>query len=102
MAASLLVKHGNPILNFINWCSAVLKKQKKQLRFKSLFNFFMFIYKQYDQAALDRQYNNRLQVPEWADYLEKGERTSREAEKKYSSVKNIAYGEGSLETLDIF
>ena len=62
----------------------------------------MVIYKQYDQAALDRQYNNRLQVPEWAEYLAKGERISREAEKKYSPLKDIAYGEGSLEKLDIF
>jgi arylformamidase len=62
----------------------------------------MLIYKQYDQAALDRQYNNRLQVPEWSTHLQRWADTSREAEKKYSPVKNIAYGEGSLETLDIF
>jgi arylformamidase len=62
----------------------------------------MLVYKQYDQAALDLQYNNRLQVPEWADHLERWERTSRDAEKKYSPIKDIAYGEGPLENLDIF
>lgn len=62
----------------------------------------MFVYKQYDQAALDRQYNNRLQVPEWAEHLERWERTSRDAEKKYAPIKNIAYGEGKLENLDIY
>jgi arylformamidase len=62
----------------------------------------MIIYKQYDQAALDRQYNNRIQVPEWADHLERWARTSRYAERNYSPVNNIAYGEGKLENLDIY
>ena len=62
----------------------------------------MLIYKQYDQAALDRQYNNRLQVPEWSTHLQRWADTSRDAEKKYSPVKDIFYGEGPLENLDIF
>lgn len=62
----------------------------------------MLIYKQYDQTELDRQYNNRLQVPEWSTHLHRWASTSREAENKYSPVKDIAYGEGLLETLDIF
>jgi hypothetical protein len=32
----------------------------------------MFVYKQYDQESLDTQYNNRLHVPDYADYLKGG------------------------------
>lgn len=62
----------------------------------------MLVYKQYDQPALNRQYNNRLQVPEWSTHLQRWADTSREAEQKYSPLKDIAYGEGPLEKLDIF
>jgi len=62
----------------------------------------MVIYKQYTRAALDRQYNNRLQVPEYATHLERWELMSRQAEKKYSVIKNIPYGDQSLELLDVY
>ena len=62
----------------------------------------MVIYKQYTRAALDRQYNNRLQVPEYATHLERWELMSRQAEKKYSVIKNIPYGDLSLELLDVY
>jgi arylformamidase len=62
----------------------------------------MFVYKQYDQTALDRQYNNRLQVPEYAIHLQRWEDTSREAEKKFKSLHDIAYGDHERERLDIY
>lgn len=62
----------------------------------------MLIYKQYDQAALDRQYNNRLQVPEYATHLERWEQWSKETEQKYTCIKDIAYGELTRERLDIY
>ncbi len=62
----------------------------------------MFIYKQYDQEALDRQYNNRLNVPDHERHLQRWEMLSREAEKKYKPVKNIPYGDLPDEKLDIF
>ena len=62
----------------------------------------MLIYKQYDQAALDRQYNNRLQVPDYLFYLQRWESLSRQTEKKYTSVKDIPYGELPRERLDIY
>lgn len=62
----------------------------------------MLIYKQYDRAALDRQYNNRLQVPDHAIHLERWETLSRQTEKMYPVVKDIAYGELSRERLDIY
>ncbi len=62
----------------------------------------MLIYKQYDQAALDRQYNNRLQVPDYLFYLQRWESLSRQTEKKYTSIKDIYYGELPGERLDIY
>src|SRR4030095_6684674 len=62
----------------------------------------MFIYKQYDQASLDRQYNNRLQVPDYITYLERWESLSRQTEKEFPVIKDIAYGELSREKLDIY
>lgn len=62
----------------------------------------MIIYKQYDQDSLDRQYNNRLNVPDHERHLQRWELLSREAEKKYKVVKNIPYGELPDEKLDIF
>ena len=43
----------------------------------------MFIYKNYDQEGLDRQYNNRLNVPDFATYLVRWEMLSRETENMY-------------------
>ena len=62
----------------------------------------MLIYKQYDQAALNYQFNNRARVPDFATYLNRHEITSRQTEKLYSSTKDIQYGEGERERLDIY
>ena len=62
----------------------------------------MLVYKGYDQAALDRQYNNRLQVPEYATYLERWEMLSRQTEKELPVIKNIPYGVLPREQLDIY
>ena len=62
----------------------------------------MPIYKQYDQAALDRQYNNRLHVPDFATHLDKWEFLSRQTEQELPVVKDIAYGKLSREQLDVY
>ena len=62
----------------------------------------MLIYKKYDQAALDRQYNNRLQVPDYLFYLQRWESLSKQTEKKYTVIKDIFYGELPREQLDIY
>ncbi|MEO6219508.1 MAG: alpha/beta hydrolase [Ginsengibacter sp.] len=62
----------------------------------------MIIYKQYTPAALDRQYNNRLQVPEYATHFEGWELMSRQTEKEYPVIKNVPYGNLSRELLDIY
>jgi len=62
----------------------------------------MIIYKQYDQSGLDKQYNNRLHVPEFATYLERWDRLSRQTEKEFHPIQNIQYGELPRERLDIY
>ena len=53
----------------------------------------MVIYKQYNKEFLDKQYNNRLNVPDHEMYLQRWELLSRETEKKYIVRKNIPYGD---------
>jgi arylformamidase len=65
-------------------------------------HFLMGVYKQYDQAALDRQYNNRLHVPDFATHLERWELLSRQTEKEFPVIKDIAYGKLPREHLDIY
>lgn len=62
----------------------------------------MLIYKQYDQAALDRQFNNRFHVPDFATYLERWELLSRQTEKEFHVIKDITYGKLPREQLDIY
>ncbi len=62
----------------------------------------MLVYKGYDQAALDKQYNNRLHVPDYAAHLRSWEMRSRQTEKEFPVVKNIPYGELPREQVDIY
>lgn len=62
----------------------------------------MTVYKHYNQEQLNNQYNNRLHVPDYADYFERWEKQSRQTEKEYTIVKNIFFGTHREECLDIF
>jgi len=62
----------------------------------------MLVYKHYDQSALDRQYNNRLHVPDFSTYLERWELLSRQTEKEFPVIKNLSYGSLPREQLDIY
>jgi arylformamidase len=62
----------------------------------------MIIYKQYNQQELDNQYNNRLQVPDFATYLERWDKLSKATRKKHAYVKDLQYGNHPGECLDIF
>jgi arylformamidase len=62
----------------------------------------MFLYKQYDQAGLDREYNNRLHVPDFADYFERWELRSRQTERDLRFIQDISYGNLPRERLNIF
>ena len=60
------------------------------------------VYKTYSQSELDRQYNNRLQTPNFAFYLERYESASGEVENTIHFEKDIAYGINPRETLDVY
>jgi arylformamidase len=60
------------------------------------------VYKQFDQAALNSQYNNRLHVPDFAAYLERWDLLSRQTEKELNAVKDLSYGSFLHEELDIY
>jgi arylformamidase len=62
----------------------------------------MPVYKQFDQAALNSQYNIRLHVPDFAVYLERCDSLSRQTEKELNSIKDLAYGNLPRERLDIY
>lgn len=79
--------------NFIAKRSAVKKFNQSLL---------MAVYKHYDRQQLDAQYNNRLHVPDFADYFDRWEKLSRRAEKEHAVFKDIPYGSHPLERLDIF
>jgi arylformamidase len=60
------------------------------------------VYKHYNQEELNDQYNNRLHVPDYADYFERWDSLSRQAETEYDVLKNISFGIHPKECLDIF
>lgn len=61
------------------------------------------VYRGYDRAALDAQYNNRGLVPDFARYFERWKSSSAtvRAEAKDATL-DVAYGPSGLEKLDIF
>jgi arylformamidase len=63
----------------------------------------MHIYKSYDQAGLNHQYNNRELVPEYATYLDDwATRSQLVLNSTTKSHRNLAYGELPAEKLDIY
>ncbi len=62
----------------------------------------MHIYKQYDQAALNHQYNNRELVPDFQVYFDLYDTLNKEAAVNYKCIADIPYGEGPRQKLDFF
>ncbi len=60
------------------------------------------IYRGYDRAALDAQYNNRARIPEYVDYFERWLAWSAETRAALPGARDVAYGALPVETLDIF
>jgi arylformamidase len=56
----------------------------------------------YDRAALDRQYNNRAKVADFADYLARYARESEATRRALRCRLDVAYGTKPGETLDVF
>ena len=57
---------------------------------------------QLDPAWLDVQYNNRARIPEHPQIFERWGQASARAREQMSCRLDVAYGEGSNETLDVF
>jgi arylformamidase len=55
-----------------------------------------------DAAWHDRMYNNRALVPDFADHFAHWKNRSEQARQQRRCVLDVAYGDGPLETLDIF
>jgi arylformamidase len=62
----------------------------------------MPVHSSYDPAWLNSQYNNRLHVPDFQDYFDRWEKESRETENALPVIKDIAYGDGPRERLDVY
>jgi len=56
----------------------------------------------YDREALDREYDNRGKVPEFADYFARWARESAAARRELECRLDVSYGPSPSETLDIF
>ena len=55
-----------------------------------------------DAAWHDRMYNNRALVPDFADHFARWKSSSEQARQQRPCVLDVAYGDGPMETLDIF
>jgi arylformamidase len=60
------------------------------------------LWRGYDQAALDRQYNSRGSVPDVTVYLREYAERSAAAKASLACMENIAYGLGDDDRLDLF
>jgi arylformamidase len=62
----------------------------------------MFVYKQYDQAALDDQYNNRAKVHDFDAVVRDWGNRSAAFRNRTTGFLDVAYGPGERETFDVF
>ena len=60
------------------------------------------VWRDYDQAGLDRQYNSRGTVPDAGVYLREYAARTRNAKAKFACIENLRYGGGADEVLDIY
>lgn len=62
----------------------------------------MPIYRNFDQAELDRQYTARTRAPDWEHWVELGAAESARVRRLYPCRLDVAYGPTRAEALDIF
>lgn len=62
----------------------------------------MIIYKNYDQQALDSQYNNRAKVPNFEQIIQQWEQDSEALRQRAQFHADVPYGSHPREILDIF
>ena len=61
-----------------------------------------FVYRDYDQAALNEQYNARGAVPAFGDFVKRWQSTSEQAAHELACTLDVPYGDSPVETLDVF
>ncbi len=60
------------------------------------------VFRDYDRAALDREYDNRAKVRGFAQHLERFAKRSKQARASLPCRLDVRYGPGAAQTLDIF
>ena len=60
------------------------------------------VYHGYDQAALDKQYDNSRAVPDWERFFARYAEVSAHTRREFPSRLDIAYGSADAEKLDVF
>jgi len=60
------------------------------------------VYRDYDQAGLDAQYNNRARFPDFTRHFEAWGAWSRATRERLPGHLDLAFGPGASETLDVF
>lgn len=60
------------------------------------------VFRQYDQAGLDAQYNNRARFPDFTEHFDRWTQWSEATRQNLPSQLDIAYGDSAFEKLDIF
>ena len=60
------------------------------------------VYRHYDQAALDAQYEQRSLVPDVSPYFSQWREASDRVKVEYDLMGNLAYGSGERERIDLF
>jgi arylformamidase len=60
------------------------------------------VYRQYDQAGLDDEYNNRKRWPDFSDHFARWSELSEKTRASLPNTLDIAYGEDPIERLDVF
>ncbi len=60
------------------------------------------VYREYDQATLNEQYNARSAVPAFGAFVGRWQSSSDEAVRTLRCTLDVAYGDDPIETLDIF
>ncbi len=60
------------------------------------------VFRDYDRAALDREYDNRAKVPDFAQHLERFATRSAQARASLPCRLDVRYGADAAQTLDIF
>jgi arylformamidase len=60
------------------------------------------VWRGYDQAALDREYDSRATVPDYTIYTRRYAELTQAAKASLAVIENLRYGDGEDETLDLY